>query len=148
MSFKEVLESVRETLHDLKQGYDSENRFGKMRMWITGIVGLDVIVTILLVFFATGPSLAVDAWYEEAFPSNLIVLRNRGDELKDVEVVVDTKYHAKVSTLQKGATGLEIDREFRDNLDFAPPATYTPKLLVIHAEGHTRQVELRPGKRK
>jgi hypothetical protein len=137
--FGRLVESIRR----IKAGYDAEDRYSKMRIWIVGALGADVLVTLIFVLIASSTNLPVTAWYEEAFPSNLIVLRNEGPAIADVEVVVDGKYTARITSLASGVAGLELDREFKDGLDFPPPASYRPKLVEIRALGSTRKMELR-----
>lgn len=147
MSAGDRFGAVVRTLRELKGSYDREDRFSKMRIWIIGAVGFDVVLTLILVLFGMGPALDVKAWYEEGFPSNLIVVQNQGDPLINVEVVVDEKYRARLPRLEVGATGLEIDREFRDGLDFPPPATYQPRELEIRSQGSAMTLELKAQKK-
>lgn len=146
-AFKAQLHALIDALRRLKAGYEAEDRFSKMRIWVIGAVGADVVLTLLFVVLASGPSLDVRAWYEEGFPSNLIVVQNRGEVLRDVELVVDGKYRARMPSLAPGPTGLEIDREFRDALDFPPAGTYKPTQLEIRAGGSEVELELRREKR-
>lgn len=145
---RELAHEMSDALRRAKAGYDAEDRFGKLRVWIIGAFGLDVLLTVAFVFFVGGRALAVDAWYEEGFPSNLIIIQNEGAPLEDVELRVDGKFTARVRHLEPGPSGLELDREFRDGNDFPPPASYRPRALEIRAGRSTMRIELRKAEKK
>lgn len=128
-----LLRDLLDAVRGAKAGYDAGNKYAKMRFWIFGLFGLDVVLTLLAVLVVAGPSLNVTAWYEEGFPSNLVVIQNNGRTLADVAVVMDGKYTAQIEELEAGATGLEIDRQFRGPSDTAPERTYKPRSVEIRA---------------
>lgn len=128
-----LLRDLLDAVRGAKAGYDAGNKYAKMRFWIFGLFGLDVVLTLLAVLVVAGPSLNVTAWYEEGFPSNLVVIQNNGRVLSDVAVVMDGKYTAQIEELEAGATGLEIDRQFRGPSDTAPERTYKPRSVEIRA---------------
>lgn len=134
-----LLRDLLDAVRGAKAGYDAGNKYAKMRFWIFGLFGLDVVLTLLAVLVVAGPSLSVTAWYEEGFPSNLVVIQNNGRVLSDVAVVMDGKYTAQIEELEAGATGLEIDRQFRGPSDTAPERTYKPRSVEIRA-GSSRVV--------
>lgn len=134
-----LLRDLLDAVRGAKAGYDAGNKYAKMRFWIFGLFGLDVVLTLLAVLVVAGPSLSVTAWYEEGFPSNLVVIQNNGRVLSDVAVVMDGKYTAQIEELEAGATGLEIDRQFRGPSDTAPERTYKPHSVEIRA-GSSRVV--------
>ena len=141
-----LLQDVIAALRGVKAGYDRENKYAKMRIWVLGVFGIDVVATLLAVFVIAGPSLNVTAWFEEGFPSNLVVIQNNGRVLSDVSVVIDGKFHAEIDELDHGATGLEIDRQFRGASDSAPDRAYRPSMLEIRAGSN--RVELRLSEKK
>ncbi len=136
---KALLRDLLDAVRGAKAGYDAGNKYAKLRFWIFGLFGLDVVLTLLAVLVVAGPSLNVTAWYEEGFPSNLVVIQNNGRVLSDVAVVMDGKYTAQIEELEAGATGLEIDRQFRGPSDTAPERTYKPRSVEIRA-GSSRVV--------
>jgi len=136
---KALLRDLLDAVRGAKAGYDAGNKYAKLRFWIFGLFGLDVVLTLLAVLVVAGPSLSVTAWYEEGFPSNLVVIQNNGRVLSDVAVVMDGKYTAQIEELEAGATGLEIDRQFRGPSDTAPERTYKPRSVEIRA-GSSRVV--------
>ena len=134
-----LLRDLLDAVRGAKAGYDAGNKYAKMRFWIFGLFGLDVVLTLLAVLVVAGPSLSVTAWYEEGFPSNLVVIQNNGRVLSDVAVVMDGKYTAQIEELEAGATGLESARQFRGPSDTAPERTYKPRSVEIRA-GSSRVV--------
>ena len=142
---KALLRDLLDAVRGAKAGYDAGNKYAKLRLrdgelvQIFGLFGLDVVLTLLAVLVVAGPSLNVTAWYEEGFPSNLVVIQNNGRVLSDVAVVMDGKYTAQIEELEAGATGLEIDRQFRGPSDTAPERTYKPRSVEIRA-GSSRVV--------
>ncbi|MFO0722252.1 MAG: hypothetical protein U1E65_00630 [Myxococcota bacterium] len=137
-----LVQDLVSAIKDAKAGYDRENKYSKMRIWIFGVFGADVVATLLWVFLIAGPSLNVTAWYEEGFPSNLVVIQNNGRSLSDVSVLMDGKFSAEIEELEHGATGLEIDRQFRGASDTAPERTYKPTTLEIRSGGNRVQLRL------
>jgi len=131
MSFAET---IRDQLGDLREALSRADRFARMRLWIVGALGIDVLGTLLVVLLSGSRTLAVDVRFVEAFPSNQVMLQNQGSMLSDVKITIDGRYTAHLKELPPGsmhAVGLEMDREFRDDAKVAPPRDYKPRMVVV-----------------
>lgn len=136
---------IKADLVRIRLNYAAGSPAFKMRIWIVSAFSVDVAATLL--FFIIGGSsraLSVEAWYQQGFPSNLIVVRNVGArELKHIDMLLDSHYRAQIEAIGPGAaSGLEIDRAFVDEEQLGPPASYTPKRLRIHSGAHAVEIQL------
>jgi hypothetical protein len=114
-----------------KDSYEAGTRFNRLRIWIVGVLALDVIATIAFVMFAGSRPLDVDVWFEPAFPSNYLVVRNQEGVLSNATLVLDNLYTLTVERIEPGLNGYEVNRTFRDRQDASPPDSYKPKQLEI-----------------
>src|SRR5688572_26482048 len=147
----QVLDGVASTLEFLrstKEAYEGAGRFAKMRIWILVVLLADVIATLVFVVTVGGRAIDVDVWFEQSFPSNMLVVRNEsGDELENVTLMLDHRYVLKVGSIAPGLRGFEVNREFRDASGLAPDDAYRPQQLEIRADGDSMIVPVggRPG---
>lgn len=127
---------------DVRAAVGRADRYSRYRLIIAGVLGADVLVTLLVVIVASVVSLDVGARFVEGFPSNMLMLQNEGGVLEDAEVVIDGKYTARVAAMPPGAMGLEIDREFRDASDAPPPRNYRPRRAQVKVGAATVDIDL------
>lgn len=119
-----------------KEQYDTGSRFMKMRVWIVGVLGLDVLLTVGFVLFS-GSALEVSAWFEPGFPANMLVVKNEtGDALEEAILVLDNRYTLQVDRIETGVNGYDVNQAFRDEQDFTPPSSYKPAMLELRVDGH------------
>jgi hypothetical protein len=144
----EGIASALDFLRSTKEAYEGAGRFAKMRIWILVVLAVDLALTILFVLTVGGKAIDVDVWFEQSFPSNMLVVRNEsGDDLEDVTLMLDRKYVLKVGSIAPGLRGFEVNREFRDSTGAAPDDSYRPQQLEIYADGDQMMVPVggRPG---
>ncbi len=129
---KEGLGSTLAFLKDTKGAYEGSNRFAKLRIWVLGLLGLDVILTLLYVAFAGGQVFDVEVWYQKSFPSNLLIVRhNGGRALKDLTLTLDGQYSNWVDRLEPGLKGFELRGDFHDATGLAPGDQYRPRQIQL-----------------
>ena len=144
----EGIASALEFLRDTKGAYEGAGRFAKMRIWILAVLAFDLMLTIVFVLSVGGKEIDVEVWFEQSFPSNMLVVRNEsGDNLEDVTLMLDRRYMLKVGSIAPGLRGFEVNREFRDSSGAAPDDAYRPQQLEIYADGDQMVVPVggRPG---
>jgi len=115
-----------------KDSYEAGTRFMRIRVWIVALLALDAIATIAFVLVAGTRAINVDVWFEPAFPSNYLVVRNQEGPLSNATLVLDKMYRLDVERIEPGLNGYEVSRAFRDAHDSSPPDSYKPKQLEIH----------------
>lgn len=120
----------------VKSEYDAEGRFSKLRIKILGAFFLNLMVASVVGFvLAQPPEVEIEAWWQVGFPSNLIVIRSlRPQPLRDVHMVLDSRYVGKAPIIQEGTNGFEIEQTFLDSNHFAPPREHVPQLLMLHTK--------------
>ena len=127
----------------VRGGFGEGSRHSKKRVLALGIFGIDVIASAFYVFIATRQPIDIQAWFEPGFPSNMVVLRNNEDgALEDVTLVLDLRYSMSLTELEPGISGLEVNREFRDNQNKAPKEDYRPERLIVHVDGNSVSFKL------
>ncbi len=140
----QLLEGIRSTLEFLRstrEAYEGAGRFAKMRIWIIAILLVDLLATVAFVTMVGGRPIDVDVWFEQSFPSNMLILRNEsGDQLDDVTLTLDRRYVLKVPSIAPGLRGFEVNREFRDAGGSTPGDSYRPQQLQIRADGDSMVV--------
>lgn len=130
------LQSIIDLFRSTKEAYEGANRFARLRVWILGIFALDVLVTLVLVLSLGGREIEVEVWFEQGFPSNMLIVRNEeGEPLKDVTLRLDGRYVLQVKLLKTGLQGFEVNRQFKDAKDQTPDEAYRPKQLEFRADG-------------
>ncbi len=128
-------------LRSTREAYDGAGRFAKMRIWVLSVLVADVVLTSVFAMMLGGRAIDVDVWFEQSFPSNMLILRNEtGDPLEDVTLTLDGRYTLKVEAVAPGLRGFEVNREFRDTSGIPPDDSYRPQNLEIHADGDTMTV--------
>lgn len=133
---REFLDSAFGFFRQQKETYDGGSRFLKMRVWIVGILALDVVLTLAFVLLSGGRSLDVVVWYKPGFPANMLVVKNEtGDVLEDVKLVLDGRYAHQVDRIDRGLNGFDVNQLFRDASDGTPPDTYRPSQLQLVIDG-------------
>jgi hypothetical protein len=138
-----------EFLKSTKEAYEGAGRFAKMRIWILSVLIADVVATLMFVALVGGREIDVEVWFEQSFPSNMLIVRNEsGDELEDVRLTLDRRYVLQVSSIAPGLRGFEVNREFRDSSGAAPDDAYRPQQLEIRAGRDVMMVPVsgRPGR--
>ena len=143
------IRSALEFLRSTKEAYEGAGRFAKMRVWILAVLVVDLVATILFVAMTGGRAIDVEVWFEQSFPSNMLIVRNEsGENLKKVTLMLDRRYKLEVSALAPGLRGFEVNREFRDSSGAAPDDAYRPQQLEIRADGDSMIVPVgaRPGR--
>lgn len=150
-AFKDQLidgvQSALDFLRSTKEAYEGANRFARMRVWILAVLALDLFATVMFVALTGGRAIDVDVWFQESFPSNMLILRNESDDpIEKVTLVLDGRYRLEVDTIAPGLRGFEVNREFRDAKDEAPDESYRPQRLEIHADGDEMIVPVGPKK--
>jgi hypothetical protein len=136
-------------LRDTKEAYEGAGRFAKMRIWILAVLIVDLAATLAFVLMVGGRAIDVEVWFEQSFPSNMLIVRNEsGDQLDDVTLTLDRRWVLQVSSLAPGLRGFEVNREFRDASGSAPDDAYRPQQLEIKAGGDLMTVPVggRPGR--
>lgn len=129
---REFLRSAFGFVRQTKESYDAGTRFLRLRIWIVGFLAIDVVATIAFVFVAGTRPLDVDVFFEPAFPSNFLVVQNKGAALDDVTLTLDNAYLLTVERIDPGPDGYPMNR-FRDKNDLSPPDSYKPKELVLRS---------------
>ena len=143
----EGLKSTLEFLRNTREAYEGAGRFAKMRIWIVAVLATDLVATLLFVLMVGGRAIDVEVWFEQSFPSNMLIVRNESDEeLEDVTLKLDGRFVLKVSSIAPGPRGFEVNREFRDASGAPPDDSYRPAQLEIEAEGDTMIVPVSPQK--
>jgi hypothetical protein len=143
------IRSALEFLRSTKEAYEGAGRFAKMRVWILAVLVVDLVATVLFVAMTGGRAIDVEVWFEQSFPSNMLIVRNEsGENLKKVILMLDRRYTLEVSSLAPGLRGFEVNREFRDSSGAAPDDAYRPQQLEIRADGDSMIVPVgaRPGR--
>jgi hypothetical protein len=138
------MSAVANLIDDVRSAVGRGDRYSRLRLLIAGVLGADVVLSLLLVAVTTVVSLDVGARVVEGFPSNLLMLQNAGGALTDAEVVIDERYTARVRELPHGALGLELDREFRDASDTPPPRDYRPRSVRVKVGAASVDIDLVP----
>lgn len=129
---KEGLSSALDFLRDQKGAYEGSTRFAKMRVWILGLLGVDLVVTLFYVALAGGQVFDVEVWYEKAFPSNLLIVRHNGRRsLRDLTLTLDGRYTNWVDRLDPGLKGFELRGDFHDATGLAPGDDYKPAQIQL-----------------
>lgn len=132
-----------EAVKRAKADYDAETRYAKMRIWIVGALVADVVGTLLFVLLASDAPPAIEAWYQPGFPANMVVIRNQsGAAIREVELLIDDRYRAKMDRLIPGPNGLRFNTDFKDRDDRVPPSGYAPKTLEIRARDEVLRLSL------
>ena len=143
--FKELLvdglRSIADLFRSTKEAYEGANRFARLRIWILGIFTIDVLATLIFVFSVGGRAIDLEVWFEQGFPSNMLVVRNEeGAPLKDVLLLLDNRYRLEVKLLKPGLQGFEVNRQFRDAEELTPSEDYRPRRLEVRAGGAKMQI--------
>lgn len=139
---KEFADSAFGFLRSQKETYDAGSRFLKMRVWIVGILALDLVLTLSFVLMS-GQSFDVEVWFEPGFPSNMLVVKNQtGDPLEDVTLVLDGRYTLQVDRIEEGPNGFEVNHAFHDAQDSPPVDTYRPAQLELRIKSHVVRVPI------
>ncbi len=139
-----VADTIKARVLDVRAAVGRADRYSRLRLVIAGVLGVDVLVTLVVVIVASVVSLEVQARFVEGFPSNLVMLQNDGSAIEDAEVVIDGRYTARVREIPHGALGLELDREFRDASDAPPPRDYRPRTAQVKAGSASVDIDLVP----
>ncbi len=138
------MDSLQSTVRTTKDAYDGASRFTRMRIWIGTVLAADVLLTFLFVGVVGSQAMALEVWFEPGFPSNLLVVRNQGnDVLEDVFLVLDDRYTLRVPRLDPGPNGFEINREFHDKDDFGPPDDYMPSSLEVVSSNDKMHIQVK-----
>lgn len=138
------MSAVAHLIDDVRSAIGRGDRYSRLRLLIAGALGVDVVLSLVLVVVTSVVSLDVGARVVEGFPSNLLMLQNSGGPLHDAEVVIDERYTARVREVPRGALGLELDREFRDASDTPPPRDYRPRLVRVKVGAASVDIDLVP----
>lgn len=142
------LKSIVDLFRSASEAYEGANRFAKIRVWILGVLGLDLLLTLGVLIFVGGRAIDVEVWFEQGFPSNVLIVRNEGsDPLEDVTLVLDGRYSLRAKTIDPGLSAFEVNREFRDGSSETPDYSYRPQRLEIRADGDRMVVPLGEQKR-
>ena len=140
----QLLEGFQSTiafLRDTREAYEGAGRFAKMRIWIVGVLSADLIATVMFFAFVGGKEIDVEVWFEQSFPSNMLIVRNETDDpLEKVKLVLDGKWVLDAGSIAPGLRGFEVNREFRDRSGNAPEDSYRPHLLHIEADGDSMDI--------
>lgn len=140
-TFRERLEGLwgtaRETVEQLRQGYQAANEFARMRIWIVGALVADFAIVIAVLAVVGGSDTRVEVGLQTGFPGDMLILHNLDDDpLRDVRIVLDGRYEAELDQIEGDRTvGLELIREFRDPQGLYPPSSYQPIEARIDYEG-------------
>lgn len=140
---RQLVEMLRETFASIaafvgstKEAYEGANRFAKYRIWILGLFGVDVVATLIFVLASGGRSLDLEVWYQQSFPSNMLIVRSEEDRpLRDVVLLLDGQYRLEVDVLPKGLKGFEVGRDFLNDQRLSPGEEYRPSTVEIRAGG-------------
>lgn len=142
------LRSVVDLFRSASEAYEGANRFAKLRIWILGVLVFDLLLTLGAVVFVGGKPIDVEVWFEQGFPSNVLIVRNEGsDPLEDVTMVLDGRYSLTAKSIDTGLSAFEVNREFRDSKQVAPDYSYRPEQIEIRADGDRMVVSLGQQKR-
>lgn len=146
---KQFLAHLMELAQQARESYEAGTAFMRMRVWVLGVLGLDVLGTLVFVASVGAPVLEVAVWFEKSFPSNMIVIRNEtGDELTNATLVLDGRYKLEVETMEPGPNGYEVNRAFRDESDQAPGDAYVPVNLDIIIDGEAVRIPVGTSKQE
>jgi hypothetical protein len=138
---RDAAKSVLSLFRSTREAYEGASRFGRMRVWILAVFGLDVLGVVLFVALASGRPMDLEVWFQPGFPSNMLVIRNEGaSALEDVQLVLDGRYQLSVERLAPGLQGFEVNRAFRDASNLAPPEDYRPEELLVSTGGGTARI--------
>ncbi|MGF1511714.1 MAG: hypothetical protein ACFB9M_19635 [Myxococcota bacterium] len=134
---------VKDAATDAKDAYENADRFARQRLYIAAALGVDVVLTFLLVWFLSA-SPSTEVWFEEGFPSNLLLIRNLSNStIEEVRVILDDRYEFEGGELLPNQIkGLEVEREFRDALGRRPDDRYRPRTVILYLEGKKTVVKL------
>lgn len=118
-------------------------RFTRLRNLIIGGMALNALLALLV---SLGVILARTSWsarYEPGFPSDMLVVKNAGqDKLRGVRLVLDGRFVHEVRLLGPGVHGFEIQRAFEDAQENRPPSGYRPRALRIQHEDGVEEVQV------
>ncbi len=92
-----------------------------------------------LALSASGPR--IFASLQRDFPSDRLVLDNRGPPLDSVRLELDGRFGREVLRLEPGKTDLEL-RSFRDREGRRPRGGQAPKRLQVHHQGGVEVIEV------
>jgi hypothetical protein len=141
--FIEGTRSAFDFLRSTREAYEGAGRYAKMRIWILAVLALDLVATVLFAALIGGRDIDVEVWFEQSFPSNMLIVRNEsGDQLEAVSLTLDGRYQLDVGAIAPGLRGFEINREFRDRSGAAPEDSYRPQRLEIRADGDSMLVPI------
>lgn len=142
-NIREAVASIASMLRSGKDAYEGASRFARMRLWAIAVFGADVLLVVLFVALSGGRPLDLEVWFQPGFPSNMVVFRNEGREaLKDVELVLDGRFRLKVNKLPTGLRGFELNRDFRDATNAAPPDGYRPRVVEVRTPDDAAEIEV------
>lgn len=136
-------ESLSHAFRSTKDAYDQAGRFARMRLWIMGAFGLDVVLVVALATVIGARAIDVDVWFQPGFPSDMLVVRNEGgDVLRDVQFVLDDRYRLRVDALPLGLQGFEVSRDFRDASGTPPGRGYEPRVVEVRTGGASMRLDV------
>ena len=119
-------------------------RFELFRKGLWAFLAVDVLVTMIYIFAASGPSRDVRVWFEVGVPANVLMINTFSDEdLEDVVITLDNKFKFEQTTLPPKTSGFPMDSHFRAGDGSRPPDNYKPRQVVIEIDGERREIDLR-----
>ncbi|MEE2902633.1 MAG: hypothetical protein VYC39_09890 [Myxococcota bacterium] len=119
-------------------------RFQLLRRALWSFLALDVLVTIIYIFIASGPSQETRVWFEVGVPANVLMINTFSDEeVTDVAITLDNKFLFEQTRLPAKTSGFPIDSYFRAQDGTRPPDNYRPKEVVLEIKGERRTIDLR-----
>ncbi len=142
----DLWEALKDVFQSSKERYEGSSRFGRWRIWVLMALILDFAVVAGLFVFLGLRAIDVEAWYQPAFPSNLVILENSGSKLGPTEIVLDERYTLTAEEIPRGVNGFELERRFRDSSDARPSASYHPQRMRVTTNGESIEVEVRSSK--
>jgi hypothetical protein len=134
---------VKDAASDAKTSYEDASIFGRWRLLVAAVVLADVLLTAGGVWLLSGGP-GAEVWFEEGFPSNMLILRNYdASPLRDVRIVLDGRFVHEVEEIAGDATiGFELDREFRDEAGHPPDDDYRPRSVQLQHRRRTVTLRL------
>jgi|GEM_PF-5346508 len=118
--------------------------FQLLRRALWGFLAVDVLVTIIYIFVASGPSQEARVWFEVGVPANVLMINTFSEEdITDVAITLDNKFMFEQTTLPAKTSGFPMDSYFRAKDGARPPDNYRPKEVVLDIGGERRIIDLR-----